>query len=911
MKSFITACLSVAIAVGSLGIRMFNEEAREEAYEIEGMEEDLRERTEWMNQTLANPYTHEIPEGIRQAELTFSATIPFENFTGKHAQFTQIGPYNVGGRTRSIAQDIDHTEVLLAGSTMGGIWRSGNNGQTWNKCNTSPEVNNISCFVQDLRNGKHNNWYAGTGELYGASLPGAFYAGNGIYKSTNGGISWNRIGNLITPPGSLANNWSAVHRIVINTAIDSIDVLFAANFDGVFRSLDGGITWSKKRGSGISSGKSYFTDVLVTPKGIVYAALSGGGSNPGIWRSKDNGNTWTNISPSYFPASTERVVMCVSPKDENQLFFVANTPGAGKASKNFEGNVEWNSLWKYTYLNGDGAGNGGLWSDRSENLPAIGGAFGDFIAQGGYCIDIKFHPTDTNIVLLGGTNLYRSTDAFRSTQNITWIGGYKPGTFLPDFKVYENHHPDNHLVLFDRTNSNKMYSVHDGGISVTENILAKELSWNSLNNGYTNTQFYSVAISQNAGDNRVIGGLQDNGTLFCINPKISTNWIQPLSYDGSFCFVSPKANEYYMSIQQGRVMRLVLNADGSLKQYARIDPRGVDKSKYQFINPFTPDASNFDKIYIPAGNVIWRNDDVSQIPLNTIPDSTSYTTNWHELTKTLLPTAGDEITAIISSKLENDVIYYGTSNGKFYKLNNASADTATPVLLSNKTFPSGYINCITQDPNNAQKLYVVFTNYGILSVFESIDGGKNWQAISGNLEESSTGAGNGPSCRWLTIAQVGDSNIYYLGTSTGLYACKQLNGMSTTWYKQKGSIIGNQVVMMMDYRKSDGLLAVATYGAGVFTGYVNSLDPSNAVIEKQEEIKVQYFPNPVQEVLHIKFENAANRNIYLYNIAGKLLQTQSQSTQFNELEMGHLAAGNYLLVVTEGTKKWSRKIVKD
>ena len=138
MKSFFTACLSVAIVVGSLGIRMYNEEAIEEAYEVEGMEEDLRERAEWMNQTLANPYTHEIPEGIRQAELAFSASIPFENFTGKHALFTQIGPYNVGGRTRSIAQDIDHAEVLLAGSTMGGIWRSGNDGQTWNKCNTSP-----------------------------------------------------------------------------------------------------------------------------------------------------------------------------------------------------------------------------------------------------------------------------------------------------------------------------------------------------------------------------------------------------------------------------------------------------------------------------------------------------------------------------------------------------------------------------------------------------------------------------------------------------------------------------------------------------------------------------------------------------------------------------------------------------
>ena len=602
--------------------------------------------------------------------------------------------------------------------------------------------------------------------------------------------------------------------------------------------------------------------------------------------------------------------MCVSPQDENQLFFIANTPGAGKASKNFEGNTEWNSLWKYTYLSGDGTGKNGNWSDRSQNIPAIGGAFGDFIAQGGYCIDIQFHPKDTNVVFLGGTNLYRSTDAFNSTEKISWIGGYKPGTFLPDFKVYDNHHPDNHFVLFDKNQPNKAYSVHDGGISQTENILANEVQWNSLNNGYTNTQFYTVAISKTAGDNRVIGGLQDNGTLLCLNPNANTNWIQPLSYDGSFCFVSPKANDYYMSIQQGRVMRLVLNEDGSLKKYGRIDPRGVDKSKYQFINPFTPDANNFDKIYIPAGNILWRNDDVTQIPLNNEPDSTSYSTNWHQLQNTLLPTAGDEITAVYSSKLEQDVLFYGTSNGKFYKLNNASADTAKPILLSSKSFPSGYINCITQDPTDARKLYVVFTNYGILSVFESRDAGSSWQAISGNLEESPTGAGNGPSCRWLTITQVGDSNIYYLGTSTGLYSCKQLNGTSTVWYKQKGSIIGNHVVMMMDYRKSDGMLAVATYGGGVYTGKVNSIDPSNSLNNLQRVIAVQTFPNPVQETLNVQFENASKRQISLYNVAGKLLLTEYSTEKQLALSLAHLQAGPYVLTVTESEKKWSKKIWK-
>jgi hypothetical protein len=275
-----------------------------------------------------------------------------------------------------------------------------------------------------------------------------------------------------------------------------------------------------------------------------------------------------------------------------------------------------------------------------------------------------------------------------------------------------------------------------------------------------------------------------------------------------------------------------------------------------------------------------------------------------------LPTAGDEITAVYSSKLEQDVLFYGTSNGKFYKLNNASADTAKPILLSSKSFPSGYINCITQDPTDARKLYVVFTNYGILSVFESRDAGSSWQAISGNLEESPTGAGNGPSCRWLTITQVGDSNIYYLGTSTGLYSCKQLNGTSTVWYKQKGSIIGNHVVMMMDYRKSDGMLAVATYGGGVYTGKVNSIDPSNSLNNLQRVIAVQTFPNPVQETLNVQFENASKRQISLYNVAGKLLLTEYSTEKQLALSLAHLQAGPYILTVTESEKKWSKKIWK-
>jgi hypothetical protein len=277
---------------------------------------------------------------------------------------------------------------------------------------------NVTCITQDKRKGKEKIWYAGTGEYYGGSVPGQYFTGNGLLKSTDGGKTWIRLKSTNSNNVTFDLAFDFNHKVAINNAIDSLDVVFIANYGCIYRSLNGGTTWSIRRG-GLTQASAW-TDVAVTSSGIVYATLSGGGNNPGVWRSKDNGTTWTNITPSFLAGSTGRIVIGVAPSDENQVYFAANTPNFGKQSTRFDGGVEWNSLWKYTYVSGDGNSTGGQWEDRSANIPALGGAFGNYISQGGYCLDVQVKPDNPDVVFLGGTNLYRSDDGFKSTKPATF-----------------------------------------------------------------------------------------------------------------------------------------------------------------------------------------------------------------------------------------------------------------------------------------------------------------------------------------------------------------------------------------------------------------------------------------------------------------------------------------------------------
>lgn len=896
---------------------------------INGDSNNFMSRLEWEYQRLRDPLTGEIPANIRALELAYSATLPSDADAGLYKtaaslNWTLRGPWNVGGRTRAFAIDITDENILIAGTPSGGIWRSVDGGSSWNMTNSVTGNQSVTSVVQDKRNNKQHIWYYGTGEAYGASAswPAGYYLGNGIYKSLDSGKTWTSLPSTSSnTPQQFDHFGDLCWNLAINNADTINDVLYSAGVGAVYRSLNGGTTWGIAKGTAASGSYSYFTDVHITPGGTVYLSLSSNGSQKGIWRSTD-GINYTNITPTTFPAVYNRLIITSAPSDETQLYILGNTPGYGQPDTNYLGTVEWNSLWKYKYLSGDGSGTGGIWQDLSANLPTTGGAFDKFSSQGSYNITIKVKPNDTNTVFIGGTNLYRSTSGFQNSTNTSHIGGYQQGASFPVIGQYANHHPDNHALEFLPSNPNVLFSAHDGGISKTLDNTASTITWTSLNNGYITGQFYTIAIDHAVPNSKiVVGGLQDNGSWYTKSLNTNFPWVYTRGGDGSFCAVADSQKMFYFSSQNAKILKMQLDTNGNKLAHARIDPIGG--KDYTFINPFVLDPNNNNIMYLAGGKNIWRNNNLGGIPL--LNNYDSITTNW-----TMLPDTVDgtnKITALAISKNPANRLYYGTNSRSVYRLDNANTGTPTPVAitgtLSPNGFPNGYVSCIAVDPRNADNVIVVFANYSTYSIYSSRDGGSTWEKAAGNLEQQANGTGNGPSVRWISILPVSDGTVYLAATSTGLYATDTLIGLNTVWVKQGATTIGDAICDMIDVRQSDGLVAVATHARGVFTTNITSINDIVSIndlqpINKKTTLSLTVFPNPIKNEGYISFELKTNStvNMYIIDALGKTVNViynnqqflaGKYNTHFNRKK--ELANGIYYVVLRTNTITETNKII--
>jgi hypothetical protein len=888
-----------------------------------GTEADANERMNYEWQMLRDPATGKIPAHVRDRELAYAATLPGDGIFNVLGKTTAVswdmrGPWNVGGRTRAMAIDASNENILLAGSCSGGMWRSADQGATWTKTSTQTQPLSVSCITQDTRAGHTNTWYYGSGEAYGASAgaTGAYYLGNGIYKSTDSGLTWHVLPSTTTASLVTFDAWAdLMWNIAIDPSNTTQDEVYAATYGGIYRSVDGGTTWNISK----ASSNSYFADIAVTPTGVVYATLSSDGAAKGIYRSTD-GTSWTNITPAGFPATYNRVKIGICPDDETQVYFVGNTPGSGTPDTNYVGDVEWNSMWKYNYLSGDGTGAGGLWNDLSSNLPTSGGTFDKFTTQGSYDIVVNVKPGDTNTVFIGGTCLYRSTSAFKDNTHTRFIGGYKEGATLPVVDMYLNHHPDQHELVFLPSNPNKMISTNDGGIFMTNDNTASTVAWNSLNNGYITTMFYTCAIDHATTNDIIIGGAQDNGSWYTNSTSLTAPWVTPRGGDGSYCAIADNGGAYYFSIQSGKIMKAKLNSSGGVDSFARIDPIGINTKDYLFINPYVLDPNNNNIMYMAGAKYLWRNNDLSGIPYASNWDSIA--TNWTKFTDSV-PTAGAKISCIAVSKNPANRVYYGTSSRRVYRIDNANSGTPTPTDITSTTtgvaFPTnGYVSSIAVDPDNADHIMVSFSNYSIYSIFYSADGGATWAKAAGNLETTTNGTGEGPSIRWVSIMPVAGGTVYLAGTSVGLFATTELKGTSTVWYQQGASTIGNAVVDMMDYRQTDGLVVVATHSHGIYSGHITQVADINSVSQLYTTSNPTFtaYPNPFSGQATISYELPQNNYVSLkvYDMTGRLVRIlvdgqQSAGTKQITLVRSGFAPGVYLCTLQTGDKKATRQIV--
>ncbi|MDZ7690628.1 MAG: sialidase family protein [Balneolaceae bacterium] len=701
-------------------------------------------RAEYFYRLLRDPKTGAIPQNIRSRELNHARTLPTRNnnplqFRRKDGtlatatyDWLSAGPVDVGGRTRALGIDKRDSDIVIAGGVSGGMWKSTDGGDNW-QLRTDPSQNqSVTSLAQDPTN--PDNWYYTSGEFRGQSAADrgntSFHWGNGVYKSTDDGDNWQLLPNASSNQDFLVDKFNTISRVVISPTSGSIFI--ASNGFGIYRSEDDGNSFPSPPLLG-AEGEQFWADIAVAPDGRLIATLStqrfGDGPRPytpGVFVSDDDGNSWTNATPSTFPSTHERSVVTFAPSAPDTAYVLTYVGGTAE---------EEDVRFHFIDLNSGGSPE---FEDRSANIPDFGEPTGYMSTQQNYNMEVAVKPDDPDFVLIGGINLFRSTDGFKTAPSNSekeqyWIGGYDNDNNLSH---YPGQHADQHNIVFDPSNSNSniVWSAHDGGLSRTSDITAGTVEWDNMDRGYVTSQYYSVDIpdSEPGGDHdpRLIGGTQDNGSpffLFNSETNQTSEATDVSSGDGGYAFFT--TSYIYVSRQEGSIIQYQIN-DNQQPQpsgFAFVHPSGAENQ--YFIHPYAVDPLNEAIMYYPDERQIWRNTRLDEIDRNNNPDGISQ--GWDSFQAAL--GGYYSISALEVSTHPSDILYYGAfSNGgtpKIYRLNNASS-TSDPREISFPEAPSGaFLHDFAINPANADEVMVIFSNYNVASIFYTDDGGKTGKIL--------------------------------------------------------------------------------------------------------------------------------------------------------------------------------------
>tara|TARA_R110000868_G_scaffold37111_13_gene131588 strand:+ start:1880 stop:4708 length:2829 start_codon:yes stop_codon:yes gene_type:complete len=861
-------------------------------------------RNEYFFKLLRDPSTNAIPSNVRAKELDFFDQLKQESYKSKSIaspfNWTEIGPNDVSGRTFGIGLDRRNSNILIAGGASGGIWKSTNAGNSWTLKSEPTHNLGVSSIVQHPTN--QDTWYYSTAEFFGSARArdggGAFY-GSGIYMSTDNGETWAQVPGTEDNDNSFNSQLDFISKIVVSPTTGTI--FYASNAFGIFRSVQNGANASLVLGN---ANDHVYADVEVTSDGTLYAAVSQafGGVTPtsssGVYMSTNDGVTWTDITPAGYPSDPDRSVIGVAPSNED-IFYVFTDTGSG---------ADGLSLFRFDVTNFPTVSS----SDRSSGIPNFGDEVGEMNPQGSYNMVCKVLPNNPNFVIIGTTNLFRSTDGFSSIPQTDgsgvadasqvdeyWIGGYAKDN---DISQYANHHPDQHNLIFDPNNPLKAYSTHDGGISVTSDIAAADVVWETKEQGYNVTQFYTVSLHPDADDKKIAGGTQDNGTPF-FNYNLTANHgasEDASSGDGSFVYLGK--NYTITSSQNGFLLRFDYSGN-TLNNFSYITP--LNAANQLFIHPFAVNPANENFVVYPDENHLWRNNQMITLPRNT-DNSDGTSTGWTELTNVTVGNSGHTITALeYSTSSPSGRLYFAGSSDdlspKIFRLDSPTATDGEVDISIPDADEGSFVHDIAVNPENGNEVIVAISNYEVKSLWYSSNAGTSWTSIGGNLDGET-----GPSIRAAAFAPTENSGtIIFVGTSIGLFSTSSINGASTVWTQEAGTIIAQSVIAALDYRQSDDVLAVATHGRGLFLGGVGlgvTTEPIRSDGIPESFSLNQNYPNPFNPSTNIDFSIPSNSTvtIKIYDITGKEVasvldgKSLSSGSYSQTFDASALSSGTYL-----------------
>ncbi|MTI22804.1 T9SS type A sorting domain-containing protein [Fulvivirga sp. RKSG066] len=718
--------------------------------------------------------------------------------------WTERGPNNVGGRTRAMMWDPNDPDnkKVWAGSVTGGLWYNNditNDASQWQS--VSEDWNNIaiSALAHDPNDPKV--MYVGTGEghVVGSTR------GEGMYKSIDGGISWT---HMTTGNGfySTDDSFHYVNDILVKEE-NGVSVLYVATQEslnaysyyeyaasgdrGLWRSTDGGVTFTQVLPN--VAGESYtyaVADIEISASGRIYigttkdynGAAGGYYNGGGNILYSDDGQNWTI---AYNPGTGNRVELACAPSNANVVYAVSALGG----------NVDW------MVRSNSADRSDPYWATlnvpRYKSQSGCGNTTDDFArGQAWYNLILSVHPTDESTVILGGIDLYRSTDNGNNFNLVSyWTGGC-------DMYV----HADQHQVLFNPDNVNEMIVGNDGGVYYSADITESDPVIVARNNGYNVTQFYGAAIHPEAGKNHFLAGAQDNGSQLFKNEGVNAT-VEVSGGDGAFCSIDQDEptyqwtqyvyNQYYRSKNGGITFRLAAK---------------FGNQTGRFINPSSYDnARNI--MYAAAG----RDELLRWSDPQTGSNGTFVSINSLD---------GGQISSIAVSPNTANRIFVGTganisdgiTGGKIYRIDNAHTGTsATAIDITSPDFPAnGYISCIEVETGDDDHMLVTFSNYGVSSIWETTDGGSSWREVEGDLPDMPV--------RWALFHPL-DNSSAIIATELGVWTTNNLKGSDTNWGPASGGM-PNVRTDMLQLRESDNEIIAATHGRGLFSSSSFQVPPT-------------------------------------------------------------------------------------
>lgn len=714
-----------------------------------------------------------------------------------------IGPAITSGRVADLAVNPTNPSEYYVAVASGGVWKTSNAGTTYSPVFDAQGSYSIGCVVLDPTN--PNVVWVGSGE--GNNQRSVAY-GDGIYKSEDGGKSWNNmglkqsehIGSLVIDP----NDPNIVY-------VAAYGPLWSSGGDrGIYKTTDGGKTWKNILNVSEHTG---FSEIHMDPRNakILYATAHqrqrkvftyiGGGPESALYKSTDAGATWSKITSGLPSGDIGRITIDISPVNPDILYAMVEARDGGG-----------------TFISRD---RGQSWQKQSP-----------VFTSGNYYQRIFCDPKNVNRIYAMDTYLQVSNDGGKTFQ----ILGEK------------SKHIDNHVIWVDPSNTNHYMVGCDGGLYESFDMGS---NWQFKPN-LPVTQFYKVATDNGFPFYQVHGGTQDNFSIGGPSRTTSANGIMNADWyftslgDGFESQVDQSdPNIVYAQSQYGGLVRYDRKT-GEMLDIKNIEKDNEPAFRWNWDAPLVISRYDNKRIY-HAANKLFRSNDRGNTWKLISPDLTK------QLDRNKMEVMGrvwsvdavakngstdiyGNITALSESPLDENMLYAGTDDGAIHVTTNGGA-TWTAMSYPIGVPTNAYVYQLLASQHDKNTVYLIFNQhrYGDFKpyFFRSRDAGKTWTAIHNNLPERGS--------VYAVAEDHVNPNLLFAGTEFGLFTT--ING-GTNWVQLKGGL-PTIAVRDLEIQRRENDLVLATFGRGFYV--LDDYTPLRNM--KLEDLQKQALIYPVKDAL--------------------------------------------------------------